>query len=230
MLISKRSFLIASGQLAALGASTLLLPRSAQAGAPLPWTPPTDLGPFYPLETPLDSDFDLTRIQGKNGRASGEVVEVSGRILTTDGTPQPNARIEIWQANAVGRYAHPNDRRTDVPLDPHFQGYADLRADAQGNFRFLTVKPGMYPAGSFQRAPHIHFDIRGRRQRLVTQMYFPADEALLKQDKVLMHDLWGKASPMPANVFGQLQAGGAKAQAGAAHYRFDIVLFDGVLG
>ena len=227
MLMSKRSFLTASAGLVAVGASGLLLPRSARASTPLPLTPAADLGPFYPMEKLLDSDLDLTRIRGKSGRAKGEIVEVSGRILTTDGTPQPHARIEIWQANAAGRYAHANDRRLDVPLDPHFQGYADLRADAQGNFRFLTVKPGMYPAGSFQRAPHIHLDVRGRQQRLVAQMYFPADEALLKQDKVLMHDLWGKAAPMPSNVFGQLQPGGSKVEAGAAHYRYDIVLFDG---
>ena len=69
--------------------------------------------------------------------------------------------------------------------------------------------------------------LRGHTHRTVAQMYFPADEALLKQDKVLMHDLWGKAAPMPSNVFGQLQPGGSKVEAGAAHYRYDIVLFDG---
>ena len=230
MLMSKRSFLIASAEIAALGASSLLLPPSARAGTPLPLTPGADLGPFYPIEKPLDNDLDLTRIKGKSGRARGEIVEISGRVLAPDGTPQPHARIEIWQANAAGRYAHANDRRADVPLDPNFQGYADLSADAQGHFRFITVKPGMYPAGSFQRAPHVHLDVRGRHQRLVTQIYFPADEALLKQDKILMHDVWGKTNPIPGNIFAQLQPMTSKAEAGAPHYRFDVVLFDGQLG
>ncbi len=164
-----------------------------------------------------------TRIKGRTARASGDLIEVSGRVLTTDGTPQPNARIELWQANAAGRYAHPNDKRADVPLDPNFQGYADLRTDAQGSLRFLTVKPGPYPAGSFKRAPHIHLDVRGRRQRLITQLYFRGDTSLHDQDKVLQHDAWGK-SPRPSTFFAELQRSATRLDARAAHYAFDIVL------
>jgi protocatechuate 3,4-dioxygenase, beta subunit len=241
MSMSKRSFLVAAGQLAAVTASGLMLPRWANAGTPLPngapaspppvpllpLTPAGDLGPFYPVQKPLDSDADLTRLRGRKGRALGEVVEISGRILSQGGTPQAYARIEVWQANAAGRYAHSNDRRSDVPLDPNFQGYAELRADAEGYFRFLTIKPGTYPAGSFLRAPHLHFDVRGRNQRLVTQLYFPSDEALLRQDKVLLHDLWGRGEPFPAHLFGQLQTAESKLQPGAPNYQFDVVLFDG---
>jgi protocatechuate 3,4-dioxygenase beta subunit len=232
MFISKRSFLKTTGRWAALGASSLILSRSSMAAAAgrLPRTPSADLGPFFPLQKPVDSDADLTRIRGKSGRALGAVVEISGRVMATDGTPQPNARLEIWQANAAGRYAHPHDRRADVPLDPNFQGYADLHSDAEGNFRFLTVKPGPYPVGSFARAPHIHFVVRGRDQRLITQLYFPGDDELHAQDQVIAHDLWGKTKPLPSTIFGQLQKEGSRAEAGATHYKFDIVLFDGDMG
>ena len=227
MNLSKRSFLVASAQLAALGMTELLLPRSARAGEKLPYSLPMDLGPFFPMEKPLDADSDLTRVRGRKQRALGEIIEVSGRVLTTDGTPQAFAQLELWQANAVGRYAHTNDRRVSAPLDPNFQGYANLRADAQGNFRFLTVKPGMYPAGAFQRAAHIHLDVRGRQQRCITQLYFPADDAILAQDKVLQHDLWGKNSPIPANIFAQRRPEPSKLEPGAPHYRFDVVLYNG---
>ncbi len=227
MSISKRSFLIASGTLAAFGASSLLLRGLGRAeGTELARTPSGDLGPFYPVESPLDTDADLTRVQGRSGRASGELIAISGRVLAKDGTPQPNARLEIWQANAVGRYAHADDTRTDVPLDPAFQGYADVQTDSGGNYRFLTVKPGLYPVAGhgFKRSPHIHFDVRGRRRRLVTQMYFAGtDAALLAQDKLLQHDMWQKAN-LPANIFAQLQKNGSSLDAGAAHYVFDVVL------
>jgi protocatechuate 3,4-dioxygenase beta subunit len=195
-------------------------------GSALARTPSGDLGPFYPVEKPLDTDADLTRITGRSGRARGEIIEISGRVLAKDGTPQGNARIELWQANAVGRYAHADDDRADVPLDPAFQGYADLVADAQGYYRFLTVKPGLYPVGSssFKRAPHIHLDVRGRRRRLITQMYFEGtDAAVLAQDKLLQHDMWGRPS-LPASIFAQLQKDRSTLEAGASHYSFDVVL------
>jgi len=210
MLMSKRSFLIGSGALAAFGSSCV---PARSAHAQLPRTPSGDLGPFYPVEKPLGTGADLTG----NARAKGDIIELSGRILAADGTPQAHARVELWQANAVGRYAHPGDDRADVPLDPSFQGYADLEADADGVFRCRTVKPGPYPAGgTFQRAPHIHFDVRGRQRRLITQMYFESDTVLHAQDKVLQHDLWGKTTPLPSNIFAHLGEG--------AHYTFDIVL------
>jgi len=147
-------------------------------------------------------------------------------VLFRDGTPQPNARLEVWQANAVGRYAHPGDTRTEAPLDPNFEGYADLKADADGYFRFLTVRPGAYPVeGIFQRSPHIHFDIRGRDRRLVTQMYFSDTDAnVLAQDRLLEHDMWGRTNPLPSTIFANRLAGHSTWEAKAPRYEFNIVL------
>jgi protocatechuate 3,4-dioxygenase beta subunit len=234
---SKRMFLMATGVFATFGASSFLLRRVVRADdseatrrlrgeKTLPRTPSGDLGPFYPVEPPLDTDFDLTRVRGSGPRARGELVEISGRVLYRDGTPQANARLEIWQANDVGRYAHPGDTRADAPLDPNFQGYADVRADAKGGFRILTIKPGSYPVnGRFQRSPHIHFDIRGRQRRLVTQMYFDdTDAAVLAQDKLLQHDMWGKTNPLPSTIFAKLQKEQSTLDPKASRYQFDIVL------
>ncbi|MBC8067255.1 MAG: protocatechuate 3,4-dioxygenase [Deltaproteobacteria bacterium] len=192
---------MSAGAFAAFGASRLALRRFAgaheqtSARAPakpkLARTPSGDLGPFYPVEHPLDTDFDLTRVGEAATRARGRIIEIPGRVPARDGTPQANARLEVWQANAVGRYAHAADVRTDVPLDPGFQGYAELRADAQGRFRFVTIRPGGYPVeGLFERSSHIHLDVRGRQRRLVTQMYFDdTDPRVLAADKLLEHDL-----------------------------------------
>jgi len=236
--MSKRTFLMATGAFATFGASSLLLRRLAHAEqtkvAPvpkaattsLPRTPPGDLGPFYPVEHPIDTDFDLTRLREGGARARGQIIEVSGRVLARDGTPQANARVELWQANAVGRYAHAGDTRADVPRDPNFQGYADVQADADGQFRILTVRPGLYPVdGLFQRSPHVHFDVRGRQRRLVTQMYFDdTDATVLAQDKLLQHDMWGNTNPLPSTIFAKLQKERSTLDATAMHYQFDIVL------
>jgi protocatechuate 3,4-dioxygenase, beta subunit len=137
-------------------------------------TPAQVLGPFYPLEKPLDTDADLTLIKGRTERAAGQVVDVVGRVLDASGAPVEGARIEIWQANTYGRYTHPGDRNP-APLDPNFEGYANLVTDAEGRYRFKTVKPGAYPAGESMRPPHIHFEVTGQKDRLVTQMYFPGE-------------------------------------------------------
>ncbi|MEP6865982.1 MAG: protocatechuate 3,4-dioxygenase [Deltaproteobacteria bacterium] len=194
--------------------------------AELARTPPGDLGPFYPIEARRDTDADLTRARSRGPRALGSIIEISGRVLFRDGAPQPNARLEVWQANAAGRYAHPGDTRTEAPLDPNFQGYADLKADADGYFRFLTVRPGSYPVeGMFQRSPHIHFDIRGRDRRLVTQMYFgDTDANVFAQDKLLEHDMWGRTNPLPSTIFANRLAGPSSREAKAQRYEFNIVL------
>jgi len=141
------------------------------------------LGPFYPLTKPADSDADLTLIKGHRERAQGQVIYISGRVLNGAGDPLPGTAIEIWQANAYGRYAHPSDNNT-APLDPNFQGFARLMTDAQGRYRVKTIKPLGYPAGGFNRPPHIHFDISGKSNRLVTQLYF-AGEPLNESDPLL---------------------------------------------
>jgi protocatechuate 3,4-dioxygenase, beta subunit len=136
-------------------------------------TPVFDVGPFYPVQHPKDIDADLTIIEGRKGRAQGDIVYVEGRVLNIKGEPVKDAKIEIWQANKFGRYAHPADTQ-DAPLDENFQGFAVLKTDSQGRYRFKTIKPGSYPISpTQQRTPHIHFDIMGKDNRLVTQMFFP---------------------------------------------------------
>ena len=177
---SRRKLLAFTGAVGFCAAGKLL-----QAAASLPRTPSQTLGPFYPLSKPRETDADLTRVEGRNGRAQGQVIQVEGRVLNAAGSALPGVAIEIWQANAHGRYAHPNDDN-DAPLDPNFQGFARLVTDAQGRYRFTTIKPSGYPAGGFMRPPHIHFSITGRHERLVTQMYF-AGEPLNAGDSLLAH-------------------------------------------
>jgi protocatechuate 3,4-dioxygenase beta subunit len=203
------------------GASALAATGVRAAG--LAQTPEMALGPFYPIERPLDADADLTRLKGRTGRAKGQIIEVAGRVLGPDGKPQANATLEVWQCNAAGRYAHPGDT-TDAPLDPGFQGYARLTADADGAFRFLTVMPGDYPAGQFMRARHIHFDVSGKHQRIVTQMYLPNTEAMLAQDRVFQRDLERLDEGERARIFGSRVPGGSTAESGADRYLFDVVL------
>jgi protocatechuate 3,4-dioxygenase, beta subunit len=157
--------------------------RSALAQVFKP-TPGQILGPFYPVLKPLDQDADLTTIAGKEGRAQGQVLHVMGRVLNLQGQPVEGTRVEIWQANTHGRYNHPSDTNP-APLDPNFEGFAVLTTDAEGRYRFKTIKPGAYPAGpDLIRPPHIHFEVTGKINRLVTQMYF-AGEPLNDKDPFL---------------------------------------------
>lgn len=147
-------------------------------------TPNLVMGPFYPLTKPLEQDADLTVIGGRSGRAQGKIIHLMGRILNTYGDIVQGAKVEIWQANTHGRYSHPSDPYT-APLDPNFQGYGVQETDAQGRFRFKTIRPGPYPSaeGTWMRAPHIHFDVSGKKDRKVTQMFFEG-EALNDQDLI----------------------------------------------
>jgi protocatechuate 3,4-dioxygenase, beta subunit len=139
----------------------------------LPRTPPQILGPFYPfMLTPTDSG-DLTN----GGQAKGTILYLSGRVLTASGQPVADAKVEIWQANAAGRYEHPNDDNTAAPLDTKFHGFAVARTDAQGRYAFKTVRPAAYPAAPGRWRPaHIHFSVTARYEQLVTQMYFKGEE------------------------------------------------------
>jgi protocatechuate 3,4-dioxygenase beta subunit len=153
-------------------------------------TPEQIMGPFYPIIRPLDHDMDLTIIKGKRGHAQGKLIHLTGRILNSQGEPVRGAKVEIWQANTHGRYAHPTDVST-APLDPAFQGFGVQVTDREGRFRFKTIKPGAYPINPMNpvnvRPPHIHFDVTGTKDRLITQMYFP-DEPLNEKD-VLFREL-----------------------------------------
>jgi protocatechuate 3,4-dioxygenase, beta subunit len=152
------------------------------AAAGLQPTPMQTPGPFYPVTKPADRDADLTRMTGKKGHAEGKIIYLRGRVLNAKGEPVKGARVEIWQANSNGRYGHPSETNT-ARLDPNFQGYATGTTDAQGRFRFKTVKPGAYSAADIERTPHIHFMVTGKHDFLVTQMYFPG-EALNDVDPI----------------------------------------------
>ncbi len=141
------------------------------AGAPLPPTPRISLGPFYPGTKPADSDADLTMVAGRSGRAAGTVLYASGRVLDTAGRPIGNAELEIWQANAFGRYHHPGDSDASGAFDPNFQGYGRLRSDAEGRYRIKTIKPPPYQG----RTAHLHFNVASGGTRLTTQMFFDGE-------------------------------------------------------
>jgi protocatechuate 3,4-dioxygenase, beta subunit len=159
---------------AVLGAASLVSTRFAVGQTAAHRTPEQILGPFYPLKG-LDQNADLTRVPGRSGRAEGQILNVMGRVLTLKGEPVRNAKVEIWQANAHGRYTHPSDTNP-APLDPNFEGSAVLTTDQDGRYRFKTIKPAGYPAGPNRMRPaHIHFQVSGRQDRLVTQMYFEGD-------------------------------------------------------
>ena len=180
---TRRGMLTASAALTGVAMAGVMSSAFAQQARLRP-TSEQVLGPFFPITLPADQDADLTVIAGKNGRALGQIVYVSGRVTNLRGEPVANAELEIWQANAVGRYSHPGDQGPAL-LDPNFEGYAKIRTGADGNYSFKTVKPAAYPTGidGWSRPPHIHFDIKGRTSRLVTQMYF-AGEALNEKDKL----------------------------------------------
>jgi protocatechuate 3,4-dioxygenase, beta subunit len=132
------------------------------------------------IAAPAENENDLTHFNG--GEALGERIIVTGRVLDEDGRAIPHTVIEIWQANAAGRYAHAEDRH-DAPLDPHFAGIGRVVTDEHGAYRFMTVKPGAYPWRNHHNAwrpNHIHFSLFGPSfaTRLITQMYFPGDPLL----------------------------------------------------
>lgn len=131
-------------------------------------------------------DADLTTQH--EGEAIGQRIVMHGRVLEGDGRPVPNTLVEVWQANAAGRYRHAVDN-WPAPLDPNFSGAGRVLTDSEGRYRFTTIRPGAYPWGNHHNAwrpAHIHFSLFGRAftQRLVTQVYFPGDP-LLPYDPVL---------------------------------------------
>jgi protocatechuate 3,4-dioxygenase beta subunit len=133
---------------------------------------------FSPAQFPA-----IANIAVNNGKeALGERIIVAGHVRDEDGRPVPNTMLEIWQANAAGRYNHARDTH-DAPLDPDFSGTGRVFTDADGAYSFITIKPGAYPWGNHENAwrpNHIHFSLfgAGYATRLITQMYFPGDPLL----------------------------------------------------
>lgn len=183
-------------------------------------TPPQIVGPFYPVAERPDLAADLARPIGSAAAARGQLLYVTGRVLTCSGEPVPHARIEIWQANAAGKYRHPSDTNA-APLDPNFKGFAQLATDADGRYAFRTIKPGRYPTAEGEmRPPHIHFTVDGRLDRLVTQLYF-AGEPENQTDR------WLNSLPQPERLIVALQAPPSHLENGACLAHFDIVLPSG---
>jgi protocatechuate 3,4-dioxygenase beta subunit len=144
-------------------------------------------GPIFGFDRIRANDWDLTK-QGE-GEPIGERIVVTGRILDGNGKPVPHTLVEIWQANSAGRYPHRRDTH-NAPIDPNFFGAGRTMTDAQGRYRFVTIKPGEYPWRNHYNAwrpAHIHFSVFGPSflTRLITQMYFPGDP-LLEYDPMFM--------------------------------------------
>ena len=164
--------------------STLLrAPKRAAIRLPHGLTEVT--GPLLGAERVSAADADLTTRHA--GEPLGERMILTGRVLDSDGRPVPDTLVEIWQANASGRYAHRADDHP-APLDPNFDGAGRCLTDSRGRYQFVTIKPGAYPWRNHLNAwrpQHIHFSLFGRAftQRLVTQMYFPGDP-LFAQDPI----------------------------------------------
>ncbi|RJQ72349.1 protocatechuate 3,4-dioxygenase subunit beta [Pseudonocardiaceae bacterium YIM PH 21723] len=137
-------------------------------------------GPLFGESDVRPEESDLTTQH--DGEPLGERIVVHGSVRDGSGRPVPNTLLELWQANSAGRYQHQNDQH-DAPLDPNFTGNGRCVTDAEGNYRFTTIRPGAYPWGNHHNAwrpAHLHFSVFGRAlpQRLVTQMYFPGDPLL----------------------------------------------------
>ena len=178
-------------------------------------------GPVYGHESLGEHDDDLTRQH--TGEPVGERIIVTGRVVDEDGRPVPDTLVEIWQANAAGRYVHVVDQHP-APLDPNFTGAGRAVTDAQGRYRFTTIKPGAYPwknHANAWRPAHIHFSLFGPSflSRLVTQMYFPGDP-LLALDPMWMSIPDERARLRMMSTFDI----GTTEPEWALGYRFDIVL------
>ncbi len=178
-------------------------------------------GPLLGHDRVAELDHDLT--QQHEGEPLGERIIVSGRVLDSNGKPVPNTLVELWQANAAGRYLHSGDRHP-APLDPNFSGTGRCMTDSEGNYRFITIKPGAYPWRNHDNAwrpAHIHFSLFGQAftQRLITQMYFPGDP-LFYQDPIFHSVRDPKARERMISRFDL----DTTVPEWALSYKFDIVL------
>lgn len=197
-----------------LGSAGALAFAAAPGLAALAPTPRQTRGPFYPPKPPLDSDNDLVRVDGRSALAAGVITDLTGRIVDPGGQPIDDARIEIWQCDANGRYHHP--RASKKNRDPNFQGFGTFTTKTDGQYRFRTIRPVPYPG----RTPHIHFRIVAPGMpELITQMYIAghpqnADDWIFRSA--------GDARPRLAVAFEPADDDSAERRA-----RFDIVVGEG---
>jgi protocatechuate 3,4-dioxygenase, beta subunit len=178
-------------------------------------------GPVFGEDAIGELDADLTRQHA--GEPLGERIVVSGRVLDDDGRAIPNALVEVWQANAGGRYKHEVDQHP-APLDPNFSGAGRCLTDSEGGYRFVTIKPGAYPWKNHTNAwrpAHIHLSLFGSafRSRLITQMYFPGDP-LFEHDPIFQSVRDPEARQRMISTF-DLETTRPEWALG---YRFDVVL------
>jgi protocatechuate 3,4-dioxygenase beta subunit len=213
-MLNRRHLLQASAALGVLGT----IPAKLALAQATSGTPGQILGPFYPVTRTMNETGDLTRVPGRTGRAEGRILEVRGTVRSGDGQALRGVRLEIWQANALGRYAHPSDRNP-APLDANFEGFGVVTTDDEGRYRFKTIKPAAYPiiGTDMIRPAHIHFDIMGRYDRIVTQMYFEGDPYNAK-------DPFLQSLARPERLIAKAAAPPADAEAGSQALVFDLVL------
>ena len=198
--------------------------RAQEPPRPAPATASQGEGPFYPYDDkPTDQDTDLVRVTGADAQALGQVTYVTGAVWNPYGAPQADALVEIWQCDHTGRYIHRDDPNTDRPRDPGFQGYGKAMTDAQGAFRFRTIKPVAYSAmlggQLILRAPHIHAVVStGGVRRLTTQLYVagaPQNDADILLQSITSTEREGLIRPYASG-------NGAEAGTLAAHY--DLII------
>jgi protocatechuate 3,4-dioxygenase alpha subunit len=178
--------------------------------AKLVTTPGQTVGPFFALGLDRPEWSDLTR-----NNPAGEPITIEGRVLDGDGAPVPDALIELWQANAAGRYDHVADEQTDKKLDPNFLGYGRVATDPRGRFKVTTIKPGPVPGrGNALQAPHINvaFFARGLLRQLHTRIYFSDEPANASDPLLAAIDDDGVRQTLVAR------------RGGGSAYRFDFVL------
>jgi protocatechuate 3,4-dioxygenase, beta subunit len=174
--ISRRDVLRA----ALLSGAALAVPSRALAQQ-CQETPRQDEGPFYlngyDRTRTVPHSNDLTVVPGAAGPPQGDVIHVTGRVTDADCRPLKSVMVEIWQANAKGKYVHAADP-SPVPKDPNFLGFGEAVTDENGMYSFKTIKPGAYPVpGGWMRPPHIHFKVHGGfYHMMVTQMYFAGEQ------------------------------------------------------
>jgi protocatechuate 3,4-dioxygenase, beta subunit len=199
--------------------TVLRSPGKALVVPPAGWSELT--GPRFGEGDVRETDADLTR--HGDGEPLGERIIVHGRVTDSYGRPVVNSLVEVWQANAGGRYIHQKDQHP-APLDPNFVGAGRALTDGEGRYRFVTIKPGPYPWRNHSNAwrpAHIHFSLFGRAftQRLVTQMYFPGDP-LFFQDPIFNGVRDEAARKRMISVYDHATT----VEEWATGYRFDIVL------
>jgi protocatechuate 3,4-dioxygenase beta subunit len=206
-----------SRQIGIAAGISLLGPGIVKALVP---TPEQVEGPFHPIDEQADTDLDLTLVEGHSQSAEGETILVRGQVFDAEGLPLKDALVDVWQANHLGRYSHPEDPNT-APLDPNFQGWGLMTTDWEGRFSFKTIKPGAYPLSFLGeqgwRCRHFHFQVsRPGFGKLTTQMYFHGDP-LIEQDLEI-----AKAPEERRHLL--IAKSVSDETTGLPLYRFDVVL------